>query len=49
MRFVVTVLVLVASVSAQCWTLNSGTVVCPPVQANLTNGCVELLSGSVVC
>ena len=39
----------VTAVSAQCWSLSSGTVVCNPVKANLTSGCVELLSGTVVC
>ncbi|KZV92908.1 hypothetical protein EXIGLDRAFT_717767 [Exidia glandulosa HHB12029] len=39
----------VVGASAECWTLTSGTIVCPPIKANLTSGCVELLSGSVVC
>ncbi|KZV97016.1 hypothetical protein EXIGLDRAFT_833146 [Exidia glandulosa HHB12029] len=39
----------VVSASAQCWTLTSGTIVCPPIKANLTGSCVELLSGSIVC
>ncbi|EJD52470.1 hypothetical protein AURDEDRAFT_158201 [Auricularia subglabra TFB-10046 SS5] len=35
------------SASAQCWPLESGTIVCNPVKTNLTSGCVELLSGTV--
>ena len=32
-----------------CFKLKSGTVVCPPIKRRVEAGCVELLSGSVVC
>jgi hypothetical protein len=32
-----------------CFDLPSGTIVCPPIKALVEPGCVELLSGTVVC
>ena len=43
------VLASAATTKGGCFSLQSGTLVCPPIKGTVGSGCVELNSGSVVC